>query len=210
MKYIAVDPSFTKTGIAALDTETKEILLKPITPEGKNATYKDTIERSALVTTGILEEIRVWDKVLILFEEPMVSSLKASSLGALSGVLATTLLLLPNIIEVYTVNPVTITRLNSALPYKKQLNKKQLSQKVAEGLIELFKELNYNIILKTLKYNKDGLPRVRKMSHDEAEALILLTVFLLNIGFFSEEEKLELYKINKGFYTKDIKINKLK
>lgn len=210
MKYIAVDPSFTKTGMAALDTETKEILLKPITPEGKNDTYKDTIERSALVATGILEEIGVWDKVLILFEEPMIASLKASSLGALSGVLATTLLLLPNIIEVYTVNPVTITRLNSALPYKKQFSKKQLSQRVAEGLIGLFEKLDYTIVLKTLRYNKDGLPRARKMSHDEAEALILLTVFLLNVDFFSEEEKLKLYKINKGFYTKDIKVNKLK
>lgn len=210
MKYIAVDPSFSRTGVATLDTDNKEIVLKHVRPIGKNDTYKNTVERSAVIATGILEEIKVYETVQLLIEEPMVSSIKASSMGVLAGVVATTLLLLPNITNIYTVNPTTIRSLNSALPYKKELNKKQLSQRVALELIDFYESIGYTASIKATAYNKDGSVRKRAMTHDEAEALILLTVFLLSKDILTESEKLNVYKINKGFYTKKIKINKLK
>lgn len=210
MKYIAVDPSYTKTGIAILNEVSNTLSLKVVTPPGKNETFRDAVERSAIIATGVIEELKVYEKAILLIEEPMVTSMMASRLGMLSGIVITTSLLLPNISNIYTVNPVSITSLNSALPYKKEMSKKRLSQRVAGELIEFFTDIGYAIDIRPLRYNKDGSPRARVVSHDEAEALILLTLLLLEIDFFSKEDKLKIYKINKGFLTKKIQVNKLK
>ena len=210
MKYLAIDPSFSRTGIAILDTETRSIKLKPVSPVGTNDSYTNTVERSAYIIAEVLKEFKVSDNISVIIEEPMVRSLKASALGILSGVSVTTLLLLPIINEIRTVNPITIKSLNSVLPYKNKLSKKQLSLHVAEELIEFYKSIGHTVELVPLKYNKNGSPRSRALTHDEAESLILLTVLLLDRGYFKDMETLSIYQINKGFLTKKIIVNKLK
>lgn len=210
MKYLAIDPSFSRTGIAILDTEKKSIQLKPISPAGTNDSYINTVERSASIATEVLKEFNVVDRLSVIIEEPMVRSLKASALGVLSGVIVTTLFLLPLTAEIRTVNPITIKSLNSALPYKNKVPKKQLSLSVAGELIEFYTSIGYTIELVPIRYNKNGTPRSRVMTHDEAEALILLTVLLLEINYFTDMEKVSIYGINKGFLTKQVGVNKLK
>lgn len=140
----------------------------------------------------------------------MVSSIKASSLGVLSGVIATTLLLLPNIKSISTVNPSTLRSLNSTIQNKKGVNKKQLSREVAEAILAYLQTQGFTYEVIPTTFNKDGSPRSRKISHDELEAFLFLIILMLKQDLLAHPQKIEIYKINKGFYTKDISINKLK
>lgn len=210
MKYIALDPSFSKSGLCILDTVDKTILFKPIVPPGKNDTFKDAIGRSTYIALEVLKELDLSSRYKAIIEEPMVSSMKASRLGLLSGVVTTTFLYIPHITHIYTINPIAITSLNSAAPNKAKLNKKQLSSSIALAILEHFEQLGYTITLWTDKYNKDGSPKKRKLSHDEAESFLMMLLLLKKDKQLPYETWVEIYKINKGFYTKNININKLK
>ena len=201
MKYMAIDPSFTRTGLCILDTDTKTIFLKPISPPGSNKTFNDTINRGMYIATEITKELSDLHNITMLIEEPMISSIKASSLGVLSGVLTTTLTQHPSISTIYTVNPNTIRQLNSALPNKQGLSKKQISSLSAELLLARFEQEGYTITLWTDK------PRKRKLCHDEAEAFMLAILLLIQDKILTPEFLQSIYTAHKGYYAKKIKIN---
>lgn len=210
MKYLALDPSFSKSGLCVFDVENKKVLFKPIVPPGKNATFKEAIGRSTYVALEVLKELDLSKTYKLILEEPMVSSMMASRLGLLSGVVTTTFLYIPHITHIYTINPITITSLNSAADNKAKLNKKQLSLSIAMSILEHLESTGYDVTLWTDKHTKDGSPKKRKLSHDEAESFLMVLLLLKQDNQLPYETWVEIYKINKGFYTKDIKINKLK
>ncbi len=201
MKYMAIDPSFSRTGLCILDTDTKTIFLKPISPPGSNKTFNDTVNRGMYIAEQIIKEISHLHNITMLIEEPMISSIKASSLGVLSGILTTTLTQHPSIKTVYTVNPNTIRQLNSALSDKKGLSKKQISFLSAEVLFAIFEQEGYTISLWT------NTPRKRKFCHDEAEAFMLCILLLLKDNVLSDSLVQNIYAAHKGYSVKKIKIN---
>lgn len=203
MIYVAVDPSFTRTGLCILDTKRKTIYFKPISPPGTNKTYSDTINRSLYVLNNIFDSFHLHELVTLLIEEPMVSSIKASSLGVLSGVLTSHLVNHEIITKLYTANPNTIRQLNSALPNKNEVSKKALSKTSVELILKLFEEIGYTITLWTDK------PRKRQICHDEAESFMLLLLMLFQDNILTEQFKQKIYNIHKGYYVKKIKLNEL-
>lgn len=133
----------------------------------------------------------------------MISSFKASSLGVLSGVLIASIINTELVNEIYTVNPNTIRQLNSAVSNKEKVTKKQLSLKVANEILEYLQSLGFKVVLEKSEKRK------RKLSHDEAEAFLLLLLLLNHEQYFSKEIWTKIVSIHKG-YNKNVKINKLK
>lgn len=215
MKYfVGIDPSYSKTGVCMLNLEEKTVLFKSISPEGTNKTYRDAIERASYIafniTTFVIENKNsAHDEVHYVLEEPMVTSMMASRLGILSGVIASRLLEVISDGDIHTINPVGITQLNSVAPNKDKLNKKQLSLKIANDILSYLESVGFKIHITPNKYNKDGTPKKRKLSHDESEALLLALLLVHHKEQLEYEHWKQIYIINKGFYTKDIKINKL-
>lgn len=209
MIYIGVDPSFTKTGVCYLNTRTKEIVFNAISPPGTNDTYKDTLDRSGLVAIGVLKNIDMMRDAVAIIEEPLVSSIKASSLGILSGIVAWSLAFMPSIKRVYSVSPTYISSMNRKIAKSNSLNKKQASLYIVSALLELFSDYGYRIRILNDKYNKDGTMKARKLSHDEAEAFMLTLLLMLETNALEDEIRSKLSSINKE-YAKKQTITKLK
>ena len=206
--FVGIDPSYSKTGVCRIDVEAKEIVFTSISPKGTNKTYADAVHRALYIADNIIKFVDADSDISYVLEEPLVMSQMASRLGILSGVIITTLKksIHPHN-KIYTVNPVGITQLNSALANREKLTKKQLSMKIATDILEYLESEGFNIKITALKYNKDGSSRKRKLSHDEAEAL-LLTLLLIHKLECEDFKKYweEIYKINKGFRTKNVNI----
>lgn len=208
MNYVGIDPSFSKTGLCIIDLENKRITFKSISPPGTNKTYADAINRSIYIERALYNTIPY--PAVVLIEEPLISSMMASRLGILSGVVMSGLIKNNHIHKIYTTNPISVTQLNSVAPNKGELTKKQLSLRIANDILSYFETQDFNIIITNDKLNKDGTPKQRKISHDEAEALILALLLLKQEEKLAFEHWTEIYKINKGFYTKSITINQYK
>lgn len=215
MKYIGIDPSYSKTGYCVIDYINKTITVDAITPEGKNDTYKNAVYRALEIIRSLELDALSNNDLHIIFEEPMVTSLKASRLGILSGVLAAELIRHKDKhikeYRVSTINPVVLTQLKSTYPNKEKLNKKQLSYIIATKIIEILtNDLGYTHIIKA-ELTKKGIPKKRKMSHDEAEAFLMALVITheYNKQLIPHEQWVKIYSINKGFYTKNLKVSKL-
>lgn len=210
MIYAGVDPSFTKTGVCLLDTELKKIKFIAICPEGKNIDYKHTLDRSAFVAVSIIRHLDLNKDSIVILEEPLLSSIKASSLGILSGVVAWSLSFIPSIKALYSIKPTYVAGLNRQLAKRLGLTKKAASQYVASKVLEFLVETKgYDIELYTSIINKDGQPKKRSLSHDEAEAFLLLTALLQNKDFFTIDDMNKLASINIAF-KKQISITKIK
>lgn len=215
MVYAAIDPSYSRTGLCILHNDTFTFV--PISPEGKNQSYSDEITRARIIATEVYSRLsfcKIYDLacdkqqdkatvVKLLIEEPMISSFKASSLGVLSGVLIASIIDTELVNEIYTVNPNTIRQLNSAVSNKEKVTKKQLSLKVANEILEYLQSLGFKVVLEKSEKRK------RKLSHDEAEAFLLLLLLLNHEQYFSKEIWTKIVSIHKG-YNKNVKINKLK
>lgn len=199
MQYIGIDPSFSSTGVAYLDTDKKQIRLLRIQPEGTNVTYKDALVRSTLIALSVLSNIGDTLEAKLIIEEPLMTSLKASRLGLLSGVLAISLATIPLITEMYSVNPNYISSLNKAVIERKGLDKKKASSFVATEILSYLESLGFSVVIMSTKSTKTGKPKPRKMSHDEAEALILVIALLKKEGLIDNKFMMKLLSINKGF-----------
>lgn len=210
MIYVGIDPSFTKTGVCYLDTDSKKIKFVAVCPNGKNIDYKHTLDRSAFVAVSIIRHLDLNKDSIIILEEPLLSSMKASSLGILSGVVAWSLSFIPSVKTLFSIKPTYISRLNRPIAKKLSLTKKAASQHVASKVLEyLVASKGYEIELYTTIINKDGSLRKRNLSHDEAEAFLLLIALLQNRGFFNKEDMSKLADINSNF-KKPVSIVKIK
>lgn len=211
MLYVGIDPSYSRTGVAYLDSETKEITFTVVSPEGTNKDYAMAVTRSAEIVYNTLLNLDYTQDTKIIFEEPLVSSLMASRLGILSGVVATSLLLIPSIIEIYTIGPSVVASMNRRLDnYKelKKLHKKRLSLEVVLSLLDILEADGYTIHI-TQKRNKKGKLINRKLTHDEAEAFLILLQLLKQEKVFKEEILYELQKRHKGL-LQEYSVNQLK
>ena len=209
MIYIGIDPSFSSTGAAYLDTSLKQIKLVRIQPEGTNETYKDALFRSASIALSVLEHANIKEEIRLILEEPLMTSLKASRLGLLSGVLAFSLASIPTIKTMYSVNPNYISSLNKSIVERKGIDKKKASSFVAEKILEYLESIGFSIIVYNEKKDKRGNMKQRKMSHDEAEALILLVTMLRAENLVDSNFLLKLVSINRGF-AKEANVIKFK
>lgn len=200
MVYVGIDPSFTKTGVCILDTDLKQIKFAAISPPGTNSTYKLTLDRSAYVSLNVIRHFELRKQHAIIIEEPLLSSLKASSMGVLSGVLAWSLAFMPSIGNMYSITPQYISWLNGPIAKKERISKKNASRIVGHKVLDyLVEEKGYSVIVYNDKLDKDGEMKKRVISHDECEALLLLTALLRKEGFMSKEDMDQLYKININF-----------
>lgn len=209
MLYLAIDPSYSKTGLCIYNHNTKEILFTSVSPEGTNKTYHEAFQRSSYIINNILENISGRDTTIII-EEPMVTSMMASRLGLLSGVLVSNIYNKDYIKNIYTLNPIVVKQVNSVYKNKEKLNKKQLSKYIVSQMLEVLELEGFTITLLTDKFNKDGSPKKRQLSHDEAEAFIMMVILLQRNNILPYELLVKLYQVNEGFYTKPIQINILK
>lgn len=210
-EVIGIDPSYTKTGYCRIDLKNKKILFKSISPPGVNKTYRDAYSRAKHISFEIIREANPGTNLII--EEPMVTSMMASRLGLLSGVLVRDLEESKSISKIYTVNPVTIKQLNSVLPKNIIIAKKAGSQAIVLEILNYLEVIGFTVEVYNDKLNKDGTPKQRKISHDESEAFLLAMLLVHKLRDNTEsltyDNWVEIYKIHKGFYTKDITIHTL-
>lgn len=208
--YLGIDPSFSKTGLCHIDTTSKYITFDTVSPEGTNQTYKDTIYRSRYISESIKNLVSSDESVSIILEQPMVRSQMASSLGILSGILATELIDLPTLDSFYTINPRVISSLNSNYAKKNKLDKKKASYEVGKKVLEYLQETyNYSITVINNKVTKTGKVRTRKISHDEMEAFLMVVLLLKHLNKLNTEDIDAIRKINNKFNT-DYEVNLIK
>lgn len=207
MIYIGIDPSYTKTGVSYIDLADKFILLNAVTPEGTNESYIDMIKRARLISTDIFSKLDR-DNIVIM-EEPLIVSQKASSLGILSGVLATELLNNIMIDEVYTLHPNAVSNTNRGQKDYSSKNRKNVSRRVALEYIEVFKSFGYKVVIYNDKTNKDGSMKKRVLSTDESEAFIMTLMLMRHLNVLDKEIEEQVLIINRGLNS-DHTINQLK
>lgn len=209
MQYIGIDPSFSNTGVAYLDLDRKILKLLKIKPAGTNETYKDALERSASIALAILQNTNIKNEMRLIIEEPLVTSMKASRLGILSGVISFALSTIPTVTTMYSINPKHISALNKPIADRLGIDKKKASLHVANKIINYLQSRGFDVIIINEKFNKRGGMKVRALTHDEAEALILLTIMLQEENLVDQNFLLNLVSINRGF-AKQSSITKIK
>jgi len=208
MLLCAIDPSFTKTGITVLDLSNKQIDFYTISPVGTNDNFLLTLNRASFIADKI-EELITSDTIVIT-EEPLFSSIKASSLGILAGILYSKLNSTEKIKELYSIKPSYVAHLNTPIAKKFKLNKKQASLYVVNSIIDKLREVGFTININNPdKLKKDGTEKVRKLSHDEAESFLILLVLLRYKGLINSDIDEFLFAINERFKNKQ-NIEKLK
>lgn len=209
MVYVGIDPSYSRTGVVYFDSSKKKITFKAISPEGSNETYLAAANRAAYIASSIVRDLSDKEDVFIIFEEPLLNSIKASRLGLLSGILALSLVFTPSVRSIYTLTPSIVASMNRNIPNKEKLDKKKISSMVVESMLEYMGSKGFKIEVLNDKFKKDGTMKERKMSHDEAEAFLILLHLLKELGELTDEIWLGLMKIHKGL-AKKYKINVLK
>jgi hypothetical protein len=210
MQYVGIDPSFTKTGVCYLDLDNKTIKFVGVSPEGRNDHYVDILNRSAFVAMSIIRHFDLHNDVEVIIEEPLMGSYKASSLGMLSGITVWSLAFISNVKNIYSINPKHISSVNKHLRKKLGMSKKAVSKHVASEILEYFiATLGYDVELYTTIINKDGSKRKRALSHDEAEAFLLLITLLIDKDIFTKQELAMITNTNRKMLKK-AKITHLK
>lgn len=202
MIYFGVDPSFTKTGVCYIDVEQKKIVFNAISPPGTNESYQKALQRSGHIALALVQELDLAKPSYGIIEEPLMSTFKASRLGILSGIVVWTLAFMPSIKKIYSLTPSYISRTNKEVIKSQGINKKQASIHVVLGMLEVLKEEGYEIKIINDKYNKDGSEKVRRLSHDEAEAFILTFTLLQKLRALEPELIEKLIQINIGLRLK--------
>lgn len=210
MVYVGIDPSYTKTGLCIVDTYKKEIIFNAISPGGKNNHYIDSVNRSALIALQIIRDTNIYDSIKMVIEEPLRSSMKASGLGVLSGILLWSTAMMPNITNIYSIAPYYVSWLSRYFAKKYDLNKKKASSLLASNVIDYYcNKLNYNVTIKNNKYKKDGTQKSRILSHDEAEAFLLTLALIRHESVTDKELESFLLNLNPNF-KKEIEITQIK
>lgn len=201
MVYVGIDPSFTKTGVCYVDTEEKTVTFNAISPPGTNTNYKKSLDRSGYIVVTLIKELDMKKETYAVMEEPLMSTYKASRLGILSGIVAWTLAFMPNIKKIYSITPTYIARTNKNLVKVQGFKKKQASQHVALGMLEILQKEGWTFRILNDKYNKDGTMKQRKLSHDEAEAFILTFKLLQKMRALDASLIKKLLSVNTGLNT---------
>lgn len=199
MIYLGLDPSFSKTGVCYLNNISKTIIFNAVSPPGTNESYKDALNRAGYIALETLKGLGMTEDVTAIVEEPLMSSFKASRLGILSGVVVWSLAFMPNIKKLYSVTPTYIARTNANIAKSQKLTKKQASLWVALEILDYMVSKGWQVTILNNKYNKDGSMKARKLSHDEAEALILTLLLMTETKAIEAGLIAEMVKINKKF-----------
>lgn len=210
MIYVGIDPSFSKTGMAFLDIENKIITFDSASPPGKNETYKDAIDRASFILSKFASLLERDRSYIVIYEEPLFSSMKASRLGILSGMIAFGLAALSNISEIYTINPSVIASTGRSVGKTiGEENRKKVSIYIVEQVLEYLKSIGYSVKINNEKLNKDGSMKERKISHDESEAFMMLLELLKNQKVLDTDVMRSITLRNPGL-LKPHKVNYLK
>lgn len=209
-----LDPSFSNSGLCIVDIEGKGIYFFPIKPPGKNDNYETSLKRSEYIVKEIVGKFYLLEdkfnicsneyKTVLIYEEPLITSQKASRLGLLS---ATIYSFFASILykelgfideakdffsEVYIIPPNYVSNLCRPVRKKYGLNKKSASRKVAEDILEyLVTRKNFEVYIHNDKLNKDGSMKKRKLTHDEGEA------FLMALGYIRD-------RVDRDFIDKEL------
>lgn len=186
MVYLGIDPSYTNTGVSLVDIVNKKIEFYKISPVGINSTYTDAVNRALFIATFITNILHN-NATEILLEEPLISSLMASRLGILSGVLTTTFYNTTNIKSLSVLRPNYVSNINRPIVKEYSLSKKQASVFSVTKILDKLIEAGFEVCIHNDKCKKDGTPKERKLSHDEAEAFIIVLVLLRERELLSKE-----------------------
>lgn len=209
MVYVGIDPSFTKTGVCYIDTEEKTVTFNAISPPGTNTNYKKSLDRSGHIVVTLIKELDMKKETYAVLEEPLMSTYKASRLGILSGIVAWTLAFMPNIKKIYSITPTYIARTNKDLVKNEGFKKKQASQHVVLGMLDVLQKEGWTFKILNDKYKKDGTMKDRKLSHDEAEAFILTFKLLQKMRAIDAALIKKLLRVNSGL-TLPVTLNLIK
>lgn len=209
MVYVGIDPSFTKTGVCYVDTDEKTVTFNAISPPGTNTNYKKSLDRSGHIVVTLIKELDMKKDTYAVLEEPLMSTYKASRLGILSGIVSWTLAFMPNIKKIYSITPTYIARTNKELAKREGLKKKQASQHVALGMLDILQKEGWTFKILNDKYLKDGTMKQRKLSHDEAEAFILTLKLLEKMKALDASLLDKLLTVNTGL-TLPVTLNLIK
>lgn len=208
MIYLGIDPSYTNTGVVILDTDNKTIKFLGISPPGTNDSYGMMLNRSAYVSVNILRHLPLDKQIKSVMEEPLLTSQRASTLGVLSAGVSWSLAYVGSVTDMYSVNPRYVSSLVSPTAKKLGINKKQAGKYIVERLLEYYVERKgYTVIIHNDKTNKDGSMRKRVLSHDEADAFLLLTTLLRECGEVGDADMRYFGDHTRKFYN-DPNINK--
>jgi len=210
MIYLGIDPSFTKTGAVYIDTEERTIKFVCVSPPGSNVNYKMMINRSAFISIELIEHLCLNKDTKLVIEEPLVRSLKASTLGILSATTAWAFVSIASVKEMYSINPSYVNSLHTVLAKQLNLGKKQTSKYVAGEIVKYFEESKgYKVIVHNDKKLRDGTMKKRVLSHDEAEAFILALTLMRLDNSLSTEDLGAIYTINPKF-ARVVSLNRFK
>lgn len=208
MVYVGIDPSYTKTGVAYIDLEDKYIVFNAITPEGRNDSYVDMIKR-AMIIKRELNKFTENEPTKVMIEEPLIISQRASSLGILSGVLASELTQDSDVETIHTLNPNAVNNTNRNIKGYTSKTRKKISQQIVLEYLKVFEEEGYKVVVYNDKTNNDGSMKKRIVSSDEAEAFIMALILIRHLGVIPQELNNKLVVVNRGLNANSA-INQLK
>ena len=162
MVLFGLDPSYTRAGIAILDTETKEVTLTKL--EGKmNKNYENNWKEALDRCKSLSNLVSTYSVEYAISEMPFPGAESSCGLYLLDGMLHYTLFL-SKISKVYVVHPSYLKHIHQGKYYK-------------SDSVNLFKELKVIFMKHGYSFNKN------RIVNDEAEAFIFLVrlFVLLNI-----------------------------
>lgn len=156
-KITALDLSFSKTGIAKIDTEKKEIELNCLVGDGKK--HQKFIEIQQSLKEYTLPELdkHIKGSNILIIEEPFPFGMFSSGLYALD----TAVIQRYYEIEHYSFSPRTLEYIHNCRSHKKKQ-----SVELVKSIIEILERNGYKIIKKS-------------KGHDACEAFIYLIHFIL-------------------------------
>lgn len=165
MKIIALDLSFSKTGIARIDSKAKEIVLDALNGDGKkHQKFIDIQESLKEYTLPELDKVVKGNELLIM-EEPFPFGMFSSGLYALD----TSVYQRYGDIEKKTYNPRTLEYLHNCKSHKKNQ-----SVELAKQIVETLRESGYSVTYKS-------------KGNDACEAFIYLIHYI--VSEYNREKK---------------------
>jgi ribosomal protein S8 len=207
MLYVGIDPSYGKTGVTYWNEAEKQITFQYISPQGSNENYKSKVIRALEIWKVVTSRFNK-EEINLIIEEPLITSMKSSALGVLSGVLVASFIF--NEVEsIYTINPSVISAVNKDVKGRTRENRKKISLEVALAILEELKKIGYIVTILNDKVTKDGKMKVRKLSPDEAESLLMTILLIQEKDKLSSEVIHSISRVSKGIFRK-YQINKIK
>ena len=176
MVLVALDPSFSCSGVSIIDTENKVITLAEIKCR-MGSTFQESFNSSINIVTRIMKLLKDYeDKIIILSEEPFPNQMASSGLYQLDSLIFFNLITLKSFNTIYNIHPNFLKKIHNKKSYKKSE-----STELAKEFLDIF-------------LHNDFTCNKTKFNNNVAEAFIYACKLYCKMSTTNEITK-SLYKI---------------